>query len=113
MSIFDKVAEGLDQIGKKTQQVFDESKLRMDLGRVRRRKDLAARDLGLLTYRQAKGEELNPAAMDTLIRRIDAASEEIAGIEAEIAKVRGEKPTAAAETPPETPPAQPETPPAS
>ena len=118
MSIFDKVADGLDKIGRKTQQAFDEGKLRMDLGRVRRRKDTAARDLGILTYRQAKGEDLNPAAMDTLIRRIDSANDEIAAIEAEIAKVRGEAPAKPAEPPAEsppaeTPPAQPETPPTS
>ena len=90
MSLFDRVAAGLDQIGKKTQQVFDESKLRMDLGRARRRKDVAARDLGYLTHRQAKGEEVNPAAVDTLVRRIASIAEEIAGIETEIAKVKGE-----------------------
>ena len=99
MSLFDRMAAGLDQIGKKTQQVFDESKLRMDLGRARRRKDVAARDLGYLTHRQAKGEELNPAAIDTLVRRIDSIAEEIVGIEAELAKVKGEAP--ATETPPE------------
>lgn len=103
MSLFDRVAAGLDQIGKKTQQVFDESRLRMDLGRARRRKDLAARDLGYLTHRQAKGEELNPAAIDTLVRRIDSIVEEIAGIEAEIAKVKGETTVVADAPPPETP----------
>jgi capsule polysaccharide export protein KpsE/RkpR len=105
MSFIDRVAAGLDTLGKKTQQVFDESKLRMDVARVRRRKDNAARDLGYVAYRTAKGEILPEGEADVLIRRITAAEEEIAKIEAEIEKVKGAG--AAAETPPpaaETPP---------
>jgi capsule polysaccharide export protein KpsE/RkpR len=89
MSLIDRVAAGLDTLGKKTQQVFDESKLRMDLARVRRRKDNAARDLGYLAYRTSKGEILPEGESDVLIRRIAAAEEEIGKIEAEIAKVKG------------------------
>ena len=47
MSLIDRVSAGLDQIGKKTLQAIDESKLRIELGGVRRRKDAAARDLGV------------------------------------------------------------------
>jgi hypothetical protein len=96
MSLIDRVAAGLDTLGKKTQQVFDESKLRMDLARVRRRKDNAARDLGYLAYRTSKGEILPEGESDGLIRRIAAAEEEIGKIEAEIVKVKGagEKPEA-------------------
>ena len=90
MSLIDRVAAGLDTLGKKTQQVFDESKLRMDLARVRRRKDNAARDLGYLGYRTSKGEILPEGESDVLIRRVAAAEEEIGKIEAEIAKVKGE-----------------------
>mgnify|MGYP001443561759 CR=1 FL=1 len=72
MSLIDRVAAGLDTLGKKTQQVFDESKLRMDLARVRRRKDNAARDLGYLAYRTSKGEILPEGESDVLIRRIPA-----------------------------------------
>ena len=89
MSLIDRVAAGLDTLGKKTQQVFDESKLRMDLARVRRRKDNAARDLGYLGYRTSKGEILPEGESDVLIRRIVATEEEIAKIEADIEKVRG------------------------
>lgn len=97
MSLFDRVAAGLDQIGKKTQQVFDESKLRLDLGRARRRKDQAARDLGYLTYRQSKGEVLPEGEADSMIRRIAKAEADVAGLEAQIAAVRahGAPPTAA------------------
>jgi capsule polysaccharide export protein KpsE/RkpR len=98
MSLIDRVAAGLDTLGKKTQQVFDESKLRMDVARVRRRKDNAARDLGYLAYRTSKGEILPEGESDVVIRRIAAAEEEIGKIEAEIVKVKGEG--AAAGTPP-------------
>lgn len=99
MSLIDRVAAGLDTIGKKAQQAFDESKLRMDLARERRRKDNAARDLGYLAYRRSKGEVLPEGETDGLLRRISVAEEEIARIEAEIAKVRGAG-TAAGTTPP-------------
>ena len=106
MSLIDRVAAGLDTLGKKTQQVFDESKLRRDVARVRRRKDNAARDLGYVAYRTSKGEILPEGEGDVLIRRITAAEEEIAKLEAEIEKVKGAG--AAAEPPP---PADSETPP--
>jgi uncharacterized small protein (DUF1192 family) len=102
MSLIDRVAAGLDTLGKKTQQVFDESKLRMDLARVRRRKDNAARDLGYLAYRTSKGEILSEGESDVLIRRIAAAEEEIGKIEAEIAKVKGEGAAAGTPPPPDT-----------
>lgn len=99
MSLIDRVAAGLDTIGKKAQQAFDESKLRMDLARERRRKDNAARDLGYVAYRRSKGEVLPEGETDALLRRITTAEEEIARIEAEIVKVRGAG-TAAGTTPP-------------
>ena len=89
MSLIDRVTAGLDEIGKKAAQALDESKLRMDLARVRRRKDNAPRDLGNLANRTSKGEILPEGESDVVIRRIAATEEEIAKIEAEIAKVRG------------------------
>lgn len=97
MSLIDRVSAGLDQIGKKAVQAIDESKLRLELGGVRRRKDAAARDLGYLTYRQSKGEVLPESDTDFLIRRIARAEEEIAGLLAQIAAVRGESAPGAAE----------------
>jgi hypothetical protein len=89
MSLIDRVSAGLDQIGKKTLQAIDESKLRIELGGVRRRKDAAARDLGYLTYRQSKGEIVPEGEADAMVRRIAKAEEETAKLEAQIAAVRG------------------------
>jgi capsule polysaccharide export protein KpsE/RkpR len=109
MKLMDRVAAGLDQLGKKAAQAIDESKLRMEVAGVRRRKDHAARDLGYLTYRQSKGEIVPEGESEVLIRRIATAEEEIAKLEVEIAKVRQRSAPVAPETPP---PAEPATPPA-
>lgn len=100
MKLMDRFAAGLDQLGKKAAQAIDESKVRMDLTRVRRRRDAAARDLGNLTYRQSKGEILPDGDTEICIRRIAAADDEIAKLEAELDKVR----TRYAAPPPEAPP---------
>ena len=88
MKLMDRVAAGLDQFGRKAAQAIDETKLRMDIAGVRHRKDHAARDLGYLAYRQAKGEILPEGEVDVQVRRIAAAEEEIAKLEAEVAAVR-------------------------
>jgi hypothetical protein len=88
MSLIDRVSAGLDQIGKKTLQAIDESKLRIELGGVRRRRDAAARDLGYLTYRQSQGEVAPEGEADAMVRRIAKAAEEAAKLEAQIAALR-------------------------
>ena len=88
MSLIDRFAAGLETLGKKANQALDEGKLRVELSRVRRRMDAAARDLGYLTYRQAKGTAAAPGDVEGLTRRI-AEGEEAAGrIEAQIAEVK-------------------------
>jgi capsule polysaccharide export protein KpsE/RkpR len=108
MKLMDRVAAGLDQLGKKAAQAIDESKLRMEVAGVRRRKDHAARDLGYLTYRQSKGEIVPEGEPEVLIRRIATADEEIAKLEAEIDKVRGRSAPAAPDQPPPAEPTPPQ-----
>jgi capsule polysaccharide export protein KpsE/RkpR len=100
MKLMDRVAAGLDQLGKKAAQAIDESKLRMAVAGVRRRKDHAARDLGYLAYRQSKGEILAEGDTELQIRRIAAAEEEIAKLEADLAKVRERNAPPAGDAPP-------------
>ena len=100
MKLMDRVAAGLDQLGKKAAQAIDESKLRMDLAGVRRRKDHAARDLGYLAYRQSKGEILPEGETEVQLRRIGAAEEEITRLEADLAAVRARTAPATPEAPP-------------
>jgi hypothetical protein len=93
MSLFDRVAAGLDQIGRKANQALDEGKLRMELMGARRRKDVAARDLGYVVYAQSKGTAPAEGQVDGLTRRIADADAEVEQIEARIKEVRsGAKP---------------------
>jgi hypothetical protein len=100
MKLFDRFAAGLDTIGKRATQALDEGKLRVDLARVRRRMDGAARALGYITYRQAKGEASSPNDIETLTRRIAEAEAEVARIEAALAEVSPPHATPPAETAP-------------
>ena len=100
MKLMDRVAAGLDQLGKKAAQAMDETKLRMEVAGVRRRKDHAARDLGYLTYRLSKGEILAEGDTELQIRRIAAAEEEIAKLEADLAAVRARNAPATPDAPP-------------
>jgi capsule polysaccharide export protein KpsE/RkpR len=110
MKLMDRVAAGLDNLGKKAAQAIDEGKLRMEVAGVRRRKDHAARDLGYLTYRQSKGEVLAEGDAELQIRRIAAAEEEIAKLEADLAKVRARHaPPAGDASPPAAEPGAPTT----
>ncbi len=107
MKLFDRVAAGLDTLGRKANQALDEGKLRVDLARVRRRMDGAAQSLGYLTYRQAKGESAAPSEIENLTRRIAETEAEVARIEAAIAEVkrRGESAPAAGAAPGDAKPA--------
>jgi hypothetical protein len=91
MKLFNRFAAGLDTIGKRASQALDEGKLRVDLARVRRRMDVAARALGYITYRQAKGEPSAPSEIETLTRRIADAEADVARIEAALAQLAPEK----------------------
>lgn len=88
MSLFDRFAAGLETLGKKANLAFDEGKLRVELARVHRRMDNAARDLGYLTYRQAKGTQAAPADVEALTRRIADAETAVARIEKEIEQLK-------------------------
>lgn len=96
MSLIDRFAAGIETLGVKANQALDEGKLRMDLVRVRRRMDKAARDLGYLTYRQAKGTQSLPADVEALTRRIADGEADAARIEAEIEQVKQRSRTAPA-----------------
>ena len=88
MSLFDRFAAGLETLGKKANQALDEGKLRVELARVRRRMDGAARDLGWVTYRQSKGTPAAPGEVESLTRRIAEGEEAAARLEAQIAEVK-------------------------
>lgn len=112
MSLIDRISTGLEKLGRRTTQAIEEGKLRMDLMRVRRRKDAAARDLGYLTYQQSKGAVPAEGEAERLHRRIGDAEVEIERLEAQIRDLRGTdvtRPPAPppGDAPPESPPGAP------
>jgi hypothetical protein len=113
-TLFDRLNQELEAFGKKAQAALDEGKLQIELLRLRRRRDNAARDLGLLVYRRERGKEVEPRRTDALMLRIDDLETEIARLERQISEGRrgsgspGNRPTPATvgsdrPEPPETP----------
>ncbi len=97
-TLFDRLNQELEAIGKKAQAALDEGKLQIELLRTRRRRDNTARDLGLLFYRRERGGEVEPRRVDALLLRLDDLEGEIARLEQQMAQARQQQPTAAAAT---------------
>jgi hypothetical protein len=87
-TIFDRLNQELEAFGKKAQAALDEGKLQIELLRMRRRLDNAARDLGLLVYQRERGGELEPRRIDALLLRLDDLKADIARLEVQIAEGR-------------------------
>jgi outer membrane murein-binding lipoprotein Lpp len=87
-TLFDRLNQELEAFGKKAQAALDEGKLQIELLRLRRRRDNAARDLGLLVYRRDRGKETEPRRIDALMSRIDDHEAEIARLEQQISQGR-------------------------
>jgi outer membrane murein-binding lipoprotein Lpp len=87
-TLFDRLNQELEAFGKKAQAALDEGKLQIELLRLRRRRDNAARDLGLLMYRRERGRESEPRRIDALMSRIDDLEAEIARLEQQISEGR-------------------------
>jgi len=87
-TLFDRLNLELEAFGKKAQSALDEGKLQIELLRVRRRQDNAARDLGLLIHRRERGGEAEPRRVDALLLRLDDLAKEIERLERQIAETR-------------------------
>jgi hypothetical protein len=87
-TLFDRLNQELEAFGKKAQAALDEGKLQIELLRVRRRRDNAARDLGLLVHRRERGKETEPRRIDALLSRLDDLEAEVARLELQIAEGR-------------------------
>jgi hypothetical protein len=98
-TLFDRLNQELEAFGKKAQAALDEGKLQIELLRVRRRRDNAARDLGLLVHRRERGGEMEPRRIDALMLRLDDLQAEIARLELQIAESRRGSGTSQRKTP--------------
>ena len=91
-TLFDRLNQELEAFGKKAQAALDEGKVQIELLRVRRRRDAAARDLGLLIHRRERGGEVEPRRVDALLLRLDDLEVEIARLERQAAEQRQRAP---------------------
>ncbi len=87
-TLFDRLNQELEAFGKKAQAALDEGKLQIELLRLRRRQDHAARELGLMVHRRERGGEMEPRRIDALMLRLDDLQAEIARLEMQISQSR-------------------------
>jgi hypothetical protein len=87
-TLFDRLNQELEAFGKKAQAALDEGKLQIELLRIRRRRDNAARDLGLLVYRRDRGKPIETSRIDGLMLRIDDLETEIGRLEQQLGEPR-------------------------
>lgn len=85
-TLFDRLNHELEAIGRKAQAAIDEGRLQIELLRMRRQKDNAARDLGLLVYRRERGGDVEPRRVDALLLRLDDIQAEITRLEQRVAE---------------------------
>jgi hypothetical protein len=111
-TLLDRLNHELENIGRKAQAALDEGKLQIELLRVRRKQDNAARDLGLLIHQRERGGEAEPRRVDALLLRLDDLASDIARLERQIADARQQRATQAASAPsPDAAETSPPTPP--
>jgi 50S ribosomal subunit-associated GTPase HflX len=87
-TLFDRLNQELEAFGKKAQAALDEGKLQIELLRLRRRLDSAARDLGLLVHRRERGGDTETRRFDSLMLRLDDLHAEVTRLERQIAESR-------------------------
>jgi 50S ribosomal subunit-associated GTPase HflX len=91
-TLFDRLNQELEAFGKKAQAALDEGKLQIELLRLRRRQDRAARDLGMLVHRRERGGETETRRFDSLLLRLDDLQTEVTRLETQIAEARRRAP---------------------
>ncbi len=98
-TLLDRLNHELESFGRRAQAALDEGKLQIELLRMRRKRDNAARDLGLLIHRRERGGEAEPRRVDALLLRLDDLTSEIARLERQIAEAREHRTTHATSAP--------------
>ena len=83
-SLFDRLNQELEAFGKRAQAALDEGKSQIELLRVKRQRDVLARDLGLFVYRRERGGDSDPRRFDALLLRFDDLEKQIAALEQEV-----------------------------
>jgi hypothetical protein len=99
-TLFDRLNHELEVFGRKAQAALDEGKLQIELMRARKRRDNAARDLGLLVYRRERGGEVEPRRVDALYLRLDDLVADVTRLEGLVDARRKPEPAASPVTSP-------------
>jgi len=90
-TLFDRLNQELEAFGRKAQSALDEGKLQIELLRLRRKQDQAARDLGLLVHRRERGGEADPRRMDALLARMDELAADLGRLDRQIQDARRQR----------------------
>lgn len=98
-TLFDRLNQELEAFGRKAQAALDEGKLQIEVLRLKRQRDQAARDLGLLVYQREKGGEVEARRIDALMLRLDDLGPAIARLERQMAESKKGRSTASNEEP--------------
>ena len=91
-TLFDRLNQELEAFGKKAQAALDEGKLQIELLRARKRRDSAARDLGMLVFRKERGGEVEVRRIDALLLRLDELDATVGRIERQINEAKTQRP---------------------
>ncbi|HEY8259562.1 MAG TPA: hypothetical protein VIG08_18045 [Gemmatimonadales bacterium] len=94
-TLFDRLNQELEAFGKKAQAALDEGKLQIELLRVKRQRDHAARDLGLMIHKKERGGDMEVRRFDALILRLDDLGLEISRLERQISEAKPKRPAPA------------------
>jgi hypothetical protein len=89
-TIFDRLNHELETIGRRAQAALDEGKLQIELMRVRRQRDVAARELGVFVHRKERQGDVEQARIDAQMLKMDDLDLEIARLERQLAAARAE-----------------------
>ena len=92
-TLFDRLNQELEAFGRKAQAALDEGKLQIEVLRLKRQRDSAARDLGLLVYQREKGGEAEARRIDALMLRLDDLEPAIERLERQMAEAKRPKST--------------------
>lgn len=92
-SLFDRLNQELEAFGKRAQAALDEGKSQIELLRVKRQRDLLARDLGLFVYHRERGGDSDSARFDALLLRFDDLEKQIAALEHEVSSAGSAPPS--------------------
>lgn len=95
-TLFDRLNQELEGFGKKAQAALDEGRIQIELLRVKRQRDNAARDLGLILYTKERGGEVETRRIDALMLRLDDLGSEIARLERQMAEGKAQRRQSAA-----------------